>query len=225
VEVLVVDDEAIVRDVLTRYLEKEGFSVATAGDGEAALQLAARSLPDVVILDLMLPRVGGLEVFRRLRDLGDVPVVMLTAKGEEVDRVVGLELGADDYVAKPFSPREVVARIRAVLRRRSPREASDRPAIVLGRIHIDRNRREVRRDEQLLHLTRKEFDLLDLLASHPGRTFTRAELLEEVWDFAWDGDSSTITVHIRRLRGKIEDDASDPRHLVTVWGVGYRFEP
>jgi two-component system response regulator ResD len=225
VQVLVVDDEAIVRDVLTRYLEKEGFSVTTAGDGEAALQLAARSIPDVVILDLMLPKVDGLEVFRRIRDLGDVPVVMLTAKGEEVDRVVGLELGADDYVSKPFSPREVVARIRAVLRRRSPREALDRPPIVAGRIHIDRNRREVRRDEELLHLTRKEFDLLDLLASHPGHTFTRADLLEEVWDFAWDGDSSTITVHIRRLREKIEDDASEPRHLVTVWGVGYRFEP
>lgn len=225
VRVLIVDDEAIVRDVLTRYLEKEGFRVETAGDGEAALRLAARAEPDVVILDLMLPKIDGLEVFRRLRDLSDVPVVMLTAKSEEVDRVVGLELGADDYVAKPFSPREVVARIRAVLRRRTPREALDRPAIVAGRLHIDRNRREVRRDEEILHLTRKEFDLLELLASHPGRTFTRTELLEEVWDFAWEGDSSTVTVHVRRLREKIEDDSSDPLHLVTVWGVGYRFEP
>jgi DNA-binding response OmpR family regulator len=225
--VLVVDDEAIVRDVLTRYLEKEGFRVDAAPDGEAALALAARSRPDVVILDLMLPKVDGLEVLRRLRELGDVPVVMLTAKGEEVDRVVGLELGADDYVAKPFSPREVVARIRAVLRRGERAAAHDdpRPPIVAGLLEIDRDRREVRRGAEPVRLTRKEFDLLELLASHPGRTFSRTELLEEVWDFAWDGDSSTVTVHVRRLREKIEDDPSAPRHLVTVWGVGYRFKP
>jgi two-component system, OmpR family, response regulator ResD len=221
--VLVVDDEAIVRDVLTRYLEKEGFQVEAAEDGEAALDLAARARPDIVVLDLMLPKVDGLEVFRRLRDLGDVPVVMLTAKREEVDRVVGLELGADDYVSKPFSPREVVARIRAVLRRGERAEHEGTP-LVVGGLEIDRARREVRRDASPLHLTRKEYDLLELLASHPGYTFTRTELLESVWDFAWDGDSSTVTVHIRRLREKIEDDPSDPRHLVTVWGVGYRFE-
>jgi two-component system, OmpR family, response regulator ResD len=224
VRVLVVDDEAIVRDVLTRYLEKEGFRVDAAEDGEVALELAARSRPDIVVLDLMLPKVDGFEVFRRLRGLGDVPVVMLTAKGEEVDRVVGLELGADDYVSKPFSPREVVARIRAVLRR-GERVARDGILLVVGGLEIDRPRREVRRDGSLLHLTRKEYDLLELLASHPGCTFTRTDLLESVWDFAWDGDSSTVTVHIRRLREKIEDDPSDPRHLVTVWGVGYRFEP
>jgi two-component system, OmpR family, response regulator ResD len=221
--VLVVDDEAIVRDVLTRYLEQEGFRVDVAEDGEVALELAARSRPDIVVLDLMLPKVDGLEVFRRLRDLGDVPVVMLTAKGEEVDRLVGLELGADDYVAKPFSPREVVARIRAVLRR-GERALTDGALFVAGSLEIDRDRREVRREASPVHLTRKEYDLLELLASHPGRTFTRTELLERVWDFAWDGDSSTVTVHIRRLREKIEDDPSDPRHLVTVWGVGYRFE-
>jgi DNA-binding response OmpR family regulator len=222
--VLVVDDEAIVRDVLTRYLEDEGFHVDAVEDGEAALELAARALPDIVVLDLMLPKVDGLEVFRRLRDLGDVPVVMLTAKREEVDRVVGLELGADDYVSKPFSPREVVARVRAVLRR-GERAAQNGTPLALGGLEIDRARREVRRDASPpLHLTRKEYDLLELLASHPGRTFTRTELLESVWDFAWDGDSSTVTVHIRRLREKIEDDPSDPRHLVTVWGVGYRFE-
>jgi DNA-binding response OmpR family regulator len=221
--VLVVDDEAIVRDVLTRYLEREGFRVDVAEDGEVALELAARSRPDIVVLDLMLPKVDGLEVFRRLRDLGDVPVVMLTAKGEEVDRLVGLELGADDYVSKPFSPREVVARIRAVLRR-GERALIDGAPLVWGSLEIDRDRREVRREASPVHLTRKEYDLLELLASHPGRTFTRTELLERVWDFAWDGDSSTVTVHIRRLREKIEDDPSDPRHLVTVWGVGYRFE-
>jgi DNA-binding response OmpR family regulator len=222
--VLVVDDEAIVRDVLTRYLEREGFQVEAAADGEAALELAARSWPDIVVLDLMLPKVDGLEVFRRLRDLGDVPVVMLTAKGEEIDRLVGLELGADDYVSKPFSPREVVARIRAVLRR-GDRAARDGGPLVMGRLEIDRERREVRRDTSSIHMTRKEYDLLELLASHPGRTFTRVDLLEKVWDYAWDGDSSTVTVHIRRLREKIEDDPSDPRHLVTVWGIGYRFEP
>lgn len=221
--VLVVDDEAIVRDVLTRYLEKEGFRVDSAADGQEALELAARSRPDVVLLDLMLPKVDGLEVFRRIRAHDDVPVVMITAKGEEVDRLVGLELGADDYVAKPFSPREVVARIRAVLRR-GERAARDDAPLVVGSLEIDRDRREVRRDASPVHLTRKEYDLLELLASHPGRTFTRTELLESVWDFAWDGDSSTVTVHIRRLREKIEDDPSDPRHLVTVWGVGYRFE-
>ena len=224
VRVLVVDDEAIVRDVLTRYLEKEGFRVDAAEDGEVALELAARSRPDIVVLDLMLPKVDGFEVFRRLRGLGDVPVVMLTAKGEEVDRVVGLELGADDYVSKPFSPREVVARIRAVLRR-GERVARDGILLVVGGLEIDRPRREVLRDGSLLHLTRKEYDLLELLASHLGCTFTRTDLLESVWDFAWDGDSSTVTVHIRRLREKIEDDPSNPRHLVTVWGVGYRFEP
>lgn len=221
--VLIVDDEAIVRDVLTRYLEREGFQVDAAADGEAALEIAARSRPDIVVLDLMLPKVDGLEVFRRLRDLWDVPVVMLTAKGEEIDRLVGLELGADDYVSKPFSPREVVARIRAILRR-GERGARDGAPLVMGRLEIDRDRREVRRDAASLHLTRKEYDLLELLASHPGRTFTRTDLLEKVWDFAWDGDSSTVTVHIRRLREKIEDDPSEPRHLVTVWGVGYRFE-
>jgi len=223
VRVLIVDDEAIVRDVLTRYLEREGFLVDSAADGEEALELAARSRPDVVLLDLMLPKVDGLEVFRRIRAHDDIPVVMITAKGDEVDRVVGLELGADDYVAKPFSPREVVARIRAVLRR-GERASHDGAPLLLGGIEIDRARREVCRDASRVHLTRKEYDLLELLASHPGRTFTRTELLEQVWDFAWDGDSSTVTVHIRRLREKIEDDASDPRHLVTVWGVGYRFE-
>jgi DNA-binding response OmpR family regulator len=167
-------------------------------------------------------------VMRRLRERADTPVVLLTAKGEEVDRIVGLELGADDYVAKPFSPREVVARVRAVLRRGERlRDDEDRGPDVLefDDLTIDRARREARRGDTTMHLTRKEFELLDFLASQPGRTFSRTELLEEVWDFAWDGDSSTVTVHIRRLREKIEEDPSDPRRLVTVWGVGYRFEP
>lgn len=224
VRVLIVDDEVIVRDVLTRYLERDGFRVDSAADGEEAMAIATSSRPDLVLLDLMLPKVDGFEVFRRLRALDNIPVVMITAKGEEVDRVVGLELGADDYVSKPFSPREVVARIRAVLRR-GERAEHDNGTLLLGSLEIDRDRREVRRSESPVRLTRKEYDLLELLASHPGRTFSRTELLEQVWDFAWDGDSSTVTVHIRRLREKIEDDPSDPRHLVTVWGVGYRFEP
>ncbi|HET9672637.1 MAG TPA: response regulator transcription factor [Actinomycetota bacterium] len=225
VRVLIVDDEAVVRDVLSRYLEEEGFRVETAADGESALDLAARSAPDVVVLDLMLPRIDGLEVLRRVRERRDVPVVLLTAKGEEVDRVVGLEVGADDYVAKPFSPREVVARVRAVLRR-SRRATDSFPAtIVVDDLEIDRGRKVLRRGGLPVHVTRKEFELLELLASHPGRTFRRSELLEDVWDSAWDGDSATVTVHVRRLRRKVEADPSTPRHLLTVWGIGYRWEP
>jgi two-component system, OmpR family, response regulator ResD len=225
--VLIVDDEAIVRDVLTRYLEKEGFRVDTAVDGEEALAIATDHRPDLVILDLMLPKVDGLEVLRRLRAEQDVPVVMVTAKGEEVDRVVGLELGADDYVVKPFSPREVVARVRAVLRRgvRSADHPDDGRLVIAGPFAIDRDRREVRRDGRLIELTRKEFDLLEVLSGHPGTTFRRLDLLERVWDSSWDGSSSTVTVHVRRLRAKLEEDPSEPRHIVTVWGVGYRFEP
>jgi DNA-binding response OmpR family regulator len=221
--VLIVDDEPMVRDVLERYLVRDGFEVETAADGEQALATFERTPPDLVLLDLMLPRIGGLEVFRRMRDQAGTAVIMLTAKGDEADRIVGLEIGADDYVTKPFSPREVVARVRAVLRR-----AADRPAaqevLELGSLVIDGPRREVRRDGEPVRLTRKEFDLLWLLASNRGATFTRTQLLEEVWDFAWDGDSATVTVHVRRLREKIEDDPSQPRHLVTVWGVGYRFD-
>jgi len=223
--VLVVDDEPMVRDVLARYLEKEGFAVQTAEDGEQALAAFDASPPDLVLLDLMLPRVDGLEVLRRMRERAHSAVIMLTARGEETDRVVGLELGADDYVTKPFSPREVVARVRAVLRRTSGLAATTPDVVTFGDVTIDGPRREVRRGEEPVHLTRKEYDLLALMASNPGRTFTRSELLDEVWDFAWDGDTSTVTVHVRRVREKIEQDPSNPDHLVTVWGVGYRFEP
>jgi DNA-binding response OmpR family regulator len=224
--VLVVDDEPMVRDVLARYLAKEGFAVETAEDGEAALTAYERTAPDLVLLDLMLPRVDGLEVFRRMRERGPAAVIMLTAKGEETDRVVGLELGADDYVTKPFSPREVVARVRAVLRRVGAKVTAPQQAVLaFGDLRIDGPRREVGKRGAPVRLTRKEFDLLYFLASQPGITYTRPQLLEEVWDFAWNGDTATITVHIRRLREKIEADPSNPRHLVTVWGVGYRFEP
>ncbi|MGH2759120.1 MAG: response regulator transcription factor [Actinomycetota bacterium] len=221
--VLVVDDEPIVREVLSRYLAREGYVVSTAADGAEALDAFERTTPDLVLLDLMLPSVDGFEVFRAIRRSRETPVIMLTAKGEESDRIVGLELGADDYVTKPFSPREVVLRVDALLRRTAP--VPGREPLVFGTLEIDPGRREALLDGRRVDLTRKEFDLLYHFGSHPGVVFTRTRLLEEVWDFAFDGDPATVTVHIRRLRQKIEADPSEPRRLVTVWGVGYRFEP
>jgi two-component system, OmpR family, response regulator ResD len=223
--VLVVDDEPIVRDVLRRYLARDGFEVHQAGDGEAALASFQADPPDLVLLDLMLPLKGGIEVFARIREHSDTPVIMLTAKGQRADRIVGLEIGADDYVVKPFSPREVLARVRTVLRRAGVPAGSRNPIVQVGGLRIDPGAREVLRRERRLLLTPKEFDLLHFLADNAGRAFTRTELLDELWDFAYDGDPSTVTVHIRRLRAKIEDDPSHPQHLVTVWGVGYRFDP
>ncbi len=223
--VLVVDDEPMVREVLARYLERDGFDVLTADDGKQALERFDQHRPDLVLLDLMLPRIDGLEVFRRLRAVSDVPVIMITARGQETDRIVGLDLGADDYVAKPLSPREVVSRVRAVLRRSMPPEDEEPTALLAGDLEIDLERREARKSGEPLKLTRKEFDLLAHMAARPGVTLSRTLLLEDVWDFAWDGDSSTVTVHVRRLREKIEDSPSNPAHLITVWGVGYRFEP
>ncbi len=225
--VLVVDDEPIVREVLARYLVSNGFAVRSAADGEAALAAFEASDPDLVLLDLMLPRMGGVEVFRRIRAMGPTPVIMLTAKGEETDRIGGLELGADDYVTKPFSPGEIVARVRAVLRRSAAakHDLEEGPALRHDGLEIDPRTREVRVDGERVVLTPKEFDLLHLLASQPRTVFTRSRLLDEVWDPAFEGDPSTVTVHVRRLRRKIEQDAERPRRLVTVWGVGYRFEP
>lgn len=244
--VLVVDDDPIVRDVLVRYLRREGFDVATAADGEAALAAVKAARPHVVLLDLMLPKVDGLEVFRRIQGPDAPAVIMLTAKIEEIDRVVGLELGADDYVTKPFSPREVVARVRTILRRTGteaeigaetgtgtgaggadggPGRPGGSAVIEAGDLRIDGRAREVRQRDRLLHLTPKEFDLLLLLASNPRRVFSRIEILDELWDFAFEGDPATVTVHVRRLREKLEADPSHPRHLVTVWSAGYRFDP
>jgi two-component system, OmpR family, response regulator ResD len=227
--VLVVDDEPIVREVLERYLHRGGFDVTTAGDGQAALDSFAADRPDLIVLDLMLPGIDGLEVFRRIRDQHrGTGVIMLTARGEETDRVVGLDLGADDYVAKPFSPREVVARARAVLRRSGIGAAPPAPArdvLCLGELEIDLNAREVTVDGNPVELTPKEFDLLSFFAANPRTVFSRTQLLEEVWDIAYAGDPSTVTVHIRRLREKIEPNPAAPRHLLTVWGVGYRLEP
>ena len=225
--VLVVDDEPIVRDVVSRYLVRSGFSVGSAADGEAALEAFEQEAPDLVLLDLMLPRIDGIEVFRRMRSRAATPVIMLTAKGTESDRIAGLELGADDYVAKPFSPREIVARVRAVLRRAAAdggAPACDEPLDLDG-LRIDPRSREVILRGEPVSLTPKEFDVLYLMASQPRTVFSRLRLLEEVWDIAFEGDPSTVTVHIRRIREKIEADPSHPRHLVTVWGAGYRFEP
>jgi two-component system response regulator ResD len=221
--VLLVEDDPSIREMAGLGLGNAGFRVTSCADGREGLERLRRDPFDLAVLDVMLPSLDGFEITREIRKDSRIPIVMLTARADATDVIVGLELGADDYVSKPFSPREVVARIRAILRRGDRIAGGDGP-LVMGRLEIDRDRREVRRDAAPLHLTRKEYDLLELLASHPGRTFTRVDLLEKVWDYAWDGDSSTVTVHIRRLREKIEDDPSEPRHLVTVWGVGYRFE-
>ena len=223
--VLVVDDEPTIREVVVRYLRRDGFQTLEASDGERARELVETGKPSLVVLDVMLPGTDGLSLCRWIRSRSSLPVILLTARGDEVDRIVGLELGADDYVTKPFSPREVVARVRAVLRRSTTPPTGHHRTVAVGDLQIDGHRREVRRKGAPVRLTRKEFDLLFLLASNVGRAFSRSELLEDVWDFAWDGDTATVTVHVRRLREKIEDDPSHPRHLVTVWGVGYRFDP
>jgi DNA-binding response OmpR family regulator len=224
--VLVVDDETMVTEVVGRYLEREGFEVALAADGEEALRLAREQSPDLVILDLMLPKIDGLEVCRALRRDGQVPIIMLTAKGEELDRILGLELGADDYVVKPFSPRELLARIKAVMRRSAARpdlhESGD--ALRFPDLRINPRTRVVEARGERVALTAKEFDLLYFLASSPGQVFTRDQLMNHVWDFVYAGDASTVTVHIRRLREKIEADPERPLFLKTVWGVGYKFE-
>ena len=219
--VLVVDDEPIVREVVCRYLERDGYTVLEAADGERALELVAERSPSLVVLDVMLPGVDGLEVCRRVRADSGTPIILLTARGEETDRIVGLELGADDYVTKPFSPRELAVRVRTVLRRSAPELESGR--IEVADLSIDPETRDVTKDGDLLRLTAKEFDLLHFLAQNPRRVFSREQLMERVWGYQAAFDTGTVTVHIRRLREKIEVDPSSPRHLETVWGVGYRF--
>jgi DNA-binding response OmpR family regulator len=226
-KVLVVDDEQVVTEVIERYLRRDDFEVATAGDGESALKVAREWFPDLVVLDLMLPKIDGLEVCRILRRDSDVPILMLTARGEESDRIVGLELGADDYIVKPFSPRELVARVKAVLRRSTSegrRLSGDEEVLQFRDLRIAPKRREVEANGNTLALTAKEFDLLHFLASHPGQVFTREQLMNDVWDYTYAADASTVTVHIRRLRAKLEADPTRPRYLKTVWGVGYKFE-
>ncbi len=221
--ILLVDDEPMVADVVERYLRREGFQVLLAADGEAAVTTAQESAPDLILLDLMLPKIDGLTAFRQIRSHSSVPVIILTAKGEETDRIVGLETGADDYIAKPFSPREVVARVKAVLRRASGAAApAPGDSIRFDQLLINPRTREVHVDRRKVELTAKEFDLLWFLASNPSDVFTRAQLLDQVWDFQYAGDASTVTVHIRRLRLKIEADPDHPRYIKTVWGVGYK---
>ena len=222
--VLVVDDEPIVRDVVVRYLQRDGFDTLVAADGDSARELIERTPPQLVVLDVMLPGTDGLALCRWIRARGDLPVIMLTARGEEADRIVGLELGADDYVTKPFSPRELAARVQTVLRRAAP-AAGPAERIELDGLTIDPRTREVERDGKRLRLTAKEFDLLHLLASNARQVFSRDQLMGRVWGYEAAVDTGTVTVHVRRLRAKIERDPSTPQHLETVWGVGYRFVP
>ncbi len=222
--VLVVDDEPIVREVVVRYLVREGHQTLEAGDGEAARAAIERSEPDLVVLDVMLPGTDGLELCRWIRASSELPVIMLTARGEEADRIVGLELGADDYVTKPFSPRELAARVRSVLRRSAP-TADTVEQLEFGDVELEQATREARKANREIRLTAKEFDLLWFLASHPRRVFSREQLMAKVWGYTAALDTGTVTVHVRRLREKIEDHPSSPRHLETVWGVGYRLVP
>jgi DNA-binding response OmpR family regulator len=219
--VLVVDDEPIVREVVVRYLEREGHRTLEAGDGDAARGMIERADPDLVVLDVMLPGADGLELCRWIRGRSELPVIMLTARGEEADRIVGLELGADDYVTKPFSPRELAARVRTVLRRSAPSPPAA-TTLAFGDIELERETREARKSGAPIRLTVKEFDLLWFLASHPRRVFSRDQLMASVWGYTAALDTGTVTVHVRRLREKIEDDPSQPRYLETVWGIGYR---
>ena len=222
--VLVVDDEPIVREIVVRYLERDGYATLEAEDGEIARALLERDPPDLVVLDVMLPGTDGLELCRWIRSRSELPVILLTARGEEADRIVGLELGADDYVTKPFSPRELAARVRSVLRRSSPLTRAGEHLIFDG-LELDADAREVRTEVGPLKLTAKEFDLLWFLASHPRKVFSRDQLMSSVWGYEAALDTGTVTVHIRRLREKIEQTPSRPRFLETVWGVGYRFAP
>jgi len=224
--VLVVDDEPTIGEVVSAYLQRAGYETRVAADGFSALDAVDERAPDLIVLDLMLPGLDGLEVMRRVRERPDrtSAIILLTAKGEESDRVIGLRLGADDYVVKPFSPAELVARVDAVLRRVDP--APDKaPPIEHGDVVIDpAARRAFVRGEEVA-LTQREFDLLLFLARHPGQAFTRTQLMDAVWQYAFYSDTSTVTVHVRRLRAKIEADPAQPRHVQTVWGVGYRFQP
>ncbi|HUF97680.1 MAG TPA: response regulator transcription factor [Ilumatobacter sp.] len=225
--VLVVDDEPTVRQVVVGYLRRDGHEVIEAADGNAALALLASNPPDLVVLDMMLPGVNGLDILRSIRSAGDMPVIMLTARSEETDRVAGLELGADDYVVKPFSPRELAARVNGVLRRAAPRAAAPVGGVLeFDGLLIDPLAREVRRNGELIEFTPKEFDVLAHLAASPRQVFSRADLLRDVWQSSpeWQ-DSATVTVHVRRIRNKIEVDPENPRWISTIWGVGYRFEP
>jgi len=225
--ILVVEDEASIAEVVSLYLKRAGFSVQIASDGKQAINIFQKQQPDFVILDLMLPQMDGLSLTRWLRDRSNVPIIMLTARRGEVDRIAGLEMGADDYVVKPFSPQELVSRVRAVLRRtgRDQLEMENERELTFDGMSIDPRSRVVKVMGDVVELTAKEFDMLYLLAQHPKQVFTREQLLDRVWGGAQYIDPGTVTVHVRRLREKLESDPSNPTRLLTVWGVGYKFEP
>ena len=224
-QVLIVDDEPNIREVVGLYLRRDGHEVVSAADGEEAMELFRSAAPDLVVLDLMLPKLSGLEVCRRMQSERRVPLIMLTARGDEEERIVGLGVGADDYVVKPFSPRELAARVAAVLRRarESPPGGDDEKVLTFDGLRVDPNTREVLVRGEPASLTAREFDLLYHLAASPGRVYTRDHLMEVVWGYAFSADTSTVTVHMRRLREKVEPDPAHPRYLQTVWGVGYKF--
>jgi len=223
--VLVVEDEEMVAEVIGRYLRRDGHDVQVVHDGAQALAAFDRFGPDLVVLDLMLPGVDGMEICRRIRASSETPIIMVTARGEELDKLVGLELGADDYVTKPFSPRELAARVKAVLRRTGRPPGIEGGSLRFGDLHINGRSRTVEDARGPIALTAREFDLLFYLAGRAGQVFSREQLMDAVWDYAFAGDAGTVTVHMRRLRAKLELDPSRPRHLKTVWGVGYKFEP
>lgn len=231
--ILVVDDEATIREVVRKYLEREGFHVVEADTGPRAMALVRAQAPALIVLDIMLPGLDGLTITRRLRNPaeyaplsinGEIPIILLTARTDEMDRIAGFELGADDYVVKPFSPRELVARVKAVLRRSASALTGMESPITLARLHLDPRSRTVSVDERPVTLTAKEFDLLWFMVRHPHQVFSRSQLLDHVWGYEFYGDESTVTVHVRRLREKIEPDASKPSYIQTVWGVGYKLE-
>lgn len=221
-KILVVDDELTLLNTVRAYLEQEGYTVQTATNGRAALQLFRRFQPDLVVLDIMLPEIDGLELLRQLRQTSEVYVIMLTAKADEADKVIGLGMGADDYVTKPFSPRELVARVKAALRRLGGSGA--KKELVSAHLRLDEEARLSWKENQLLDLTPIEFDLLYTLMRHHGRALTREQLIEQVWGYDYYGDDRVVDVHIGRLRKKIEEDPAEPRLIATVWGAGYRFE-
>jgi DNA-binding response OmpR family regulator len=225
--ILIVEDEPSLAEVVSLYLKRAGYQVQVASDGKQAMSVLEKQIPDLVIMDLMLPEIDGLSLTRWLRDRSDVPIIMVTARREEIDRIAGLEMGADDYVVKPFSPQELVSRVRAVLRRtgREQVSAENEKALSFSDMSIDARTRVVLVHESAVELTAKEFDMLYLMASYPKQVFTRDQLLERIWGGAEYIDPGTVTVHVRRLREKIEKDPSKPVHLLTVWGVGYKFEP
>jgi DNA-binding response OmpR family regulator len=225
--ILIVEDEPSIAEVVALYLKRAGFQTILASDGLTARSLLERQTPDLGIIDIMLPELDGLSLTRWLRDRSNMPIILLTARRSESDRIAGLELGADDYVVKPFSPQELVSRVRAVLRRagRDPSGSQAAEKLIFGDLEIDQPGRLVTVGGRQIALTAREFDMLALLALHPRQVFTRDQLLERVWGVSDYIDPGTVTVHVRRLREKLEKDASSPQHILTVWGVGYKFEP